>query len=387
MAEVAMFRAFLNNLVYGFRRSRVKMAAAVLCIFQTHPAVVFQTVVLLRFPTVVSAAMLVLGSLANHLLVNVIFLLRGARMWTLLHEELRSTFREFTFHSVTAESYLEGADYTDMEFWLVKKIRGASATLNDTVRVHVWSKPGAVVANLASYSVPLGDAHVFLSDEPGSLHGIRRFQVLHEIGHALMRTATSTAFIELGLVPSLFLLCWFASMAEWTLHALTSALAFTALVVVWRSEIYRQRQVGRLMAEIAADGFAVGYLSPEDCRAVARSALLPYLKDRDLSEIYNSMRLARLRELLRLGESGDSDRTLALSTADLPQLTLEASVPMILLVGVMGIYAADPTSRTVALTGALTGGLLIVAFFLAHMLVFSHRALLHHLQRNDRSSV
>lgn len=375
-----MFRTFLSNIAYAFRQDPFKAAASVLGVFQTHPVVVFQIVVFLRFPTLTSAAMVALGGLANHLLVNLHFLSRAARTWLLLHREVVGPFRDFVFHRVTVEQYLDGADYADMDHWLVKKMLGPSATLNDTVRVHVWRKPGAVVANLASYSVPFFGANVFLTDEPATIHGIRRYQVLHEIGHALMRIGTSTSFIELGVVPGLFFLAWFASTAEWTLHAAAGGLAYATVLFIWRTEIRRQRQVGRLMDEIVADGFAVGYLSPQDCRAAASSPLLPYLKDRDLPELYNAIRLTRLREMLELGAAGDADRAFDLSVTDLPDLTLEASLPAILLVGVMGVYATPPTGGTVAWTGALTGGLLIAALFLVLLLTAYRGALLQHLQ-------
>src|SRR5215213_7748936 len=150
-----MFRAFLGNILYGFRREPLKTAASLLAIFQTHPVVMFQAVVLLRFPTVAGVAMFVLGSLANHLFVKIILRFRGARMWMLLHREAVGTFSGFTFRSVHADQYLDGADYADMDFWLVKKFRGASSTLNNTIRVHVLRKPGAVVANLSSASVAI----------------------------------------------------------------------------------------------------------------------------------------------------------------------------------------------------------------------------------------
>jgi hypothetical protein len=374
-----MFRAFLQNVVHAFRQNPLKAAASLLSVLETHPVVVFQAAVFLRFPTLASAAMFVLGSLANQLFVNLFIVFRGARTWMLLRAEVTSTFREFTFQSVPADLYL-GADYSDMDFWLVKKFRGPSATLNDTVSVYVLRKPGSVVSNLVSYSVPLGDAHVFLTEEPGSLRGVRRYQVLHEIGHALMGTTTSSAFVDVGIAAGIYFLFWFAGTTEWSVHALAGALAYAAVLVIWRSEIQRHRQLGRLTDEMVADGLAVGYLSPEDARAAADSPFLSHLKDKELSDLHNAIRSARLREMFELRAAGEDVRIFELSIADLPQLTLAACLPAILLVGVMGVYATTPTGETVAWTGALTGVLFLLFLFLALSRGALLGALAHELQ-------
>jgi hypothetical protein len=377
-----MLRTLLGNIVHGFRRDPVKTSASLLALFQTHPVVIYQLVVLVRFPTLASAAMLVLGALANHLLVNLFFQLKAARTGLLVQGENAGAFRDFSVRTVPAENYLQGPDFADMDLWLVKRLFGPTASLNDTVKTHVRRKPGTVVANLTSYSFPLFGTHIFLTDEPGSVRGIRRFQVLHEIGHGLTRFMASSAFVELGTVPFLFFLVWFASTVPWTIHALTGAVAFCAAVLVWRTEIQRVRQGARLRAEIIADGFAVGYLSPEDCREAAASRLFHLLKDRDLSELYNAVRLAGLREMLRLAAAGETDKVLELGFTDLPPLG-ETVLASILLEAVLAAYASPPTTRTVLWAG-IVGILLLIAFlFAAFLQVGVQRALERELEQRS----
>ncbi|HEU0052135.1 MAG TPA: hypothetical protein VFQ39_03115 [Longimicrobium sp.] len=375
-----MLRAFIELMILAFRHEPRKAVVALLDPLKTHPVVVFQAVVFARAPSLTSAAMFVLGSLANNLIVNIALGFRGARTWMALRREVLDKFRGFTFREVPVDRYLDGPARADMEFWLVGKVRGAAASLNDVVKVHVWRRPGTVVANLASYSVPLGDSHIFLSDEPESVKGIRRYQVLHEIGHALVRTGTNTVFVETGMVPALFFAAWYLAMSEWTIHTLTGGLAYLAVLAVWRADIVRQRRVGRLTAEVVADGFAVSYLSAEDCRATAASPMLGNLKDRELSATHNAVRLERLREMLALKAAGDLEGAFRLSVADVELPTLDGALSAILLFGAMALYATPPDGRTVAWTAALTGALLFFSLVLQFQGVASHAELRRHLE-------
>ena len=95
-------------------------------------------------------------------------------------------------------------------------------------------------------------------------------------------------------------------MAEWTGHALIMIVLISG-IAVWRAEIRRLRQIEKLVEELTADAFSVGYMSEDDRNRLSKSRLIHRLVDKDLPKLHNSIRIAKLKESLELVAAGEED--------------------------------------------------------------------------------
>lgn len=339
----------------------------------------YQLVVFTRYPTLTSAGMVVVGLAAGWLFLQILLMLhhiasRAKVISGCLNKLQGSTYRTFTVRECFAS---DEETYEDIDKWFVKSwfrfygIRNLNISIDHLVHIHVVESP-ACLATLASYPLALFESHIFVHDTPEETKGLRRFYLLHEVGHTQLRIATFDLGMLAGVKHYLFYLCWVGLTVAWGGDVFVVLLSMVLAMVALYKENHRRMESVRLVDEVVADGFALGYLSKENLKLLAKNKYFPdILRDDDMSPLFNAIRLAKLKEHLALARDGWDDELIERTFEMLPTPALTTLTAMVLLAALPGLYAAAPTLWTLLWFLILDAALLLaflISFVVSNMM-------------------
>jgi hypothetical protein len=357
--------------------NKKRALVSLLDLLKTNPLVVYQLVVLARFPSLTSAGMFFISLAASHLFLNILLMMNHTSsrlkvIYGCLHKLKGSSFQTFTVKEFFND---DEETYKDIDKWFVKSwfrfYRIRDISLNHLVRIHVVQSP-VCVTNLASYPLALFESHIFLHDGPEDTTGVRRFYLLHEIGHTQLKILTSDFSLLAGIKHYLFYLCWVGTTVAWSGDVFIVLLAVVLATVSLSQERRRRLEMVKLVDEIMADGFALAYLSKENLALLEKNKYFPdILYDSHMSPFFNTIRLAKLRENLSLVINGRVDDLIEQAFEMLPLPRLVTLAVLVLLTAIPGLYAAAPTPRTLLRFLAFDATLLLaflVAFFVSNVM-------------------
>lgn len=354
----------------GLRTDRRRALASILDILQAHPAFVFQIAVFVRMPSLVSAGMIVIGAFVNHFSNNVVFILGAIvkRIGTIVGCIRKLHGRKITRYS--PEDFLDKETHADIDEWLVRRpfeilgIRGAK--LDQLTKIFVVE---GGLSNISCHSIPFLGSFIYLSDPPEETHGIRRFFVLHEIGHAQVNISALDFNRALGWNVPLFFLIWLFFALERSQSATLMAVAIFLGFLIWREKQKQDQLYSHLWEEIVADCFALGYLSEDDLARLANNKRLEMLVDKSMPSIFNMIRLAKLRENLALALKGDHENMIERSYEGLPTEKVTPIAAAVTLNVLPAFYAANPTVPGLLWAAAVAAALLVLHLFLTFLQV------------------
>jgi hypothetical protein len=346
-----------------YRADRFKVLKGLVSLVRTQPIFLYQLVVFARYPSWAGAGMVFLGLVVDQLAVNIVFLYKVLRSRRQLISGCLDRMQGCTFERYPASDFLEPSVHTDIDDWYVSRmfrmLKMSKVRLENMVKIYVVSGP-AYIEQLSCFYDPLFfNSYIFITDPPEDTHGVRRFFILHEIGHTQMALATNKAALYLWMWPYLFFVLWVALTATWNAGTLAIGAAYLCAMLVWSEEWKRGVAEVRALSELVADCFALGYLSPDELARVARNQKLSVLLDRDMSDLQNTTRLARLRENIELTMRGDDDAVLERTFSATPEPPWSLLLATAGLVSVVGLCGAPPTTRMVGWTAALVVVLLV----------------------------
>lgn len=359
-----------NNIVRAFQHDRKKFLIMLLDILRVNPIFVFQCSVFLMFPSINSAVMIFLGSLAGHLVINIKLMLMLARdtrrviTGCLDKGFTGETYKIQQLFSRLFENHIEV--FEDIEKWLIRLNETWKVTFDQMLKVHIAR--GTPLYTCYT-NTQLFVSHLFISNIPNEEDGVQKFFLLHEIGHTIVRMAAKPIDLIVGLIPYLFYIFWLVLTLHWTKDALVITIAFALATIVWRGEYKQRIKTSLLLDEILADCIAIDYLSRKDLQKVSRNRLVPVkLLDKNMSPLHNSIRLAKLKENIELALKGDDKQTFESSITDyLPESDIVSLLVAVLLISIPAIYAIAPSGSTLILSG-LIDVILAVLFFVSFVL-------------------
>lgn len=324
-----------------------------------------------------SAGMVFISLAASHLFLNILLMMNHTSsrlkvIYGCLHKLKGSSFQTFTVEEFFDD---DGETYKDIDKWFVKSwfrfYRIRDISLNHLVRIHVVQS-SVCVTNLASHPLALFESHIFLHDGPEDTTGVRRFYLLHELGHTQLKILTSDFSLLAGIKHYLFYLCWVGTTVAWCGDVFIVLLAVVLATVSLSQERRRRLEMVKLVDEIMADGFALAYLSKENLALLEKNKYFPdILYDSHMSPFFNTIRLAKLRENLSLVINGGVDDLIEQAFEMLPLPRLVTLAALVLLIAIPGLYAAAPTPRTLLWFLAFDAALLLaflVAFFVSNVM-------------------
>lgn len=326
-----------------------RVLISLLNVLKDNPIFIYQLVVFTKFPSLSSAGMVVVGLVANHLFLNILLMInhtvsRLKVIFGYLNKLKGSSYQTFPVREFFVS---DNQTYEDIDKWFVKSwfrwFGINDVNLDHLVHIHVAESPYCV-ANLASYPLALFESHIFVNDIPKDTKGVRRFYLLHEIGHTQLKIVNSDYALLAGIKHYLFYLCWVGLTIIWTQDAVMSILAFVLALIIWSHERGRRMELIMLFDEILADCFALAYLSKEDLKMLEKNKYFPsLLYDADMPPLYNAVRLSKLKENLLLTLNDKHDEVLEETFKMIPFPKLLMLTVSMLLIALLGLYAAPPT--------------------------------------------
>jgi len=296
---------WINLLKYAFNKDKKKFTASILEILRTNPILVFQLSVFFGNPSFTSFLLVLIGTFAGNLLVNIKFMIGLSFSTYRLLVDLRKGFSGQTYS--VRELFKDSLDgheenFKDIEKYLIQLNGTRNVSFDDMVKVHV--APGS--CKFVCYTNnQLFESHIIISNIPKEGDGVQKFFILHEISHIIVRMLTQPVDLALGLLPYYFYILWILFFIQWTTNSFIVLLALLLSMILWNEDRKQRLNTSRLLDEILADCMAIGYMSADDLEKLSKNRLVPkLLNDRAMIPLHNSMRLAKLRENINNAVSG-----------------------------------------------------------------------------------
>ena len=296
---------WINLLKYAFNKDKKKFTASILEILRTNPILVFQLSVFFGNPSFTSFLLVLIGTFAGNLLVNIKFMIGLSFSTYRLLVDLRKGFSGQTYS--VRELFKDSLDgheenFKDIEKYLIQLNGTRNVSFDDMVKVHV--APGS--CKFVCYTNnQLFESHIIISNIPKEGDGVQKFFILHEISHIVVRMLTQPVDLALGLLPYYFYILWILFFIQWTTNSFIVLLALLLSMILWNEDRKQRLNTSRLLDEILADCMAIGYMSADDLEKLSKNRLVPkLLNDRAMIPLHNSMRLAKLRENINNAVSG-----------------------------------------------------------------------------------
>jgi len=296
---------WINLLKYAFNKDKKKFTASILEILRTNPILVFQLSVFFGNPSFTSFLLVLIGTFAGNLLVNIKFMIGLSFSTYRLLVDLRKGFSGQTYS--VRELFKDSLDgheenFKDIEKYLIQLNGTRNVSFDDMVKVHV--APGS--CKFVCYTNnQLFESHIIISNIPKEGDGVQKFFILHEISHITVRMLTQPVDLALGLLPYYFYILWILFFIQWTTNSFIVLLALLLSMILWNEDRKQRLNTSRLLDEILADCMAIGYMSADDLEKLSKNRLVPkLLNDRAMIPLHNSMRLAKLRENINNAVSG-----------------------------------------------------------------------------------
>ena len=296
---------WINLLKYAFNKDKKKFTASILEILRTNPILVFQLSVFFGNPSFTSFLLVLIGTFAGHLLVNIKLMIGLSSSIYRLLVDLRKGFSGQTYS--VRELFKDSLDgheenFKDIEKYLIQLNGTRNVSFDDMVKVHV--APGS--CKFVCYTNnQLFESHIIISNIPKEGDGVQKFFILHEISHIIVRMLTQSVDLALGLLPYYFYILWILFFIQWTTNSFIVLLALLLSMILWNEDRKQRLNTSRLLDEVLADCMAIGYMSADDLEKLSKNRLVPkLLNDRAMIPLHNSMRLAKLRENINNAVSG-----------------------------------------------------------------------------------
>jgi len=296
---------WINLLKYAFNKDKKKFTASILEILRTNPILVFQLSVFFGNPSFTSFLLVLIGTFAGHLLVNIKLMIGLSSSIYRLLVDLRKGFSGQTYS--VRELFKDSLDgheenFKDIEKYLIQLNGTRNVSFDDMVKVHV--APGS--CKFVCYTNnQLFESHIIISNIPKEGDGVQKFFILHEISHIIVRMLTQPVDLALGLLPYYFYILWILFFIQWTTNSFIVLLVLLLSMILWNEDRKQRLNTSRLLDEILADCMAIGYMSADDLEKLSKNRLVPkLLNDRAMIPLHNSMRLAKLRENINNAVSG-----------------------------------------------------------------------------------
>jgi len=296
---------WINLLKYAFNKDKKKFTASILEILRTNPILVFQLSVFFGNPSFTSFLLVLIGTFAGNLLVNIKFMIGLSFSTYRLLVDLRKGFSGQTYS--VRELFKDSLDgheenFKDIEKYLIQLNGTRNVSFDDMVKVHV--APGS--CKFVCYTNnQLFESHIIISNIPKEGDGVQKFFILHEISHIIVRMLTQSVDLALGLLPYYFYILWILFFIQWTTNSFIVLLALLLSMILWNEDRKQRLNTSRLLDEVLADCMAIGYMSADDLEKLSKNRLVPkLLNDRAMIPLHNSMRLAKLRENINNAVSG-----------------------------------------------------------------------------------
>lgn len=329
---------------------------------ETQAIFFYQLVVFAHHPSWLSAGMAALGAVVGVLIVNIIIFSRMVSSRRQLISCL-DQMRNCTFTRYPASRFLDSPVHEMIDQSAFRRLLGSAgmvrAPLDDMVHVYVVEGP-ALIQQLSCYAGPsFIDSYIFITEPPQDTRGLRRFFVLHELGHSQMALFTHQSVFRLWMWPYIGFLLWFSLTGTWDRTTLLVGAAYLCVILLWSAEWKRHMASQRGLSEMLADCFALSYLSTRDFASVAGNQRLSVLLDRDMDELQNTTRLARLRENIELVRQGRGQAVVHRTLGAVQWPEWRSVLAGMGLVAIMGFTGAAPDAATARLIAVLAAGLMV----------------------------
>lgn len=276
---------FLNN--------KGLMLRAIFNLLITNPIFVFQVTVFVLNPSFKSFLLIIIGTLAGHIVYNIKLMVSLALD---TYRFLKDVLKGLSGKTYSIKSILDTISeqpeyiYDDMENYFVQFNGARSKRFDDIADIHV--DPGCCLLKCYTSNL-LFKSHIVLGNIPKKRNALQKYLVLHEICHVLVRMISQPTEIFAGMLPNYLFFAWVLLFVDLNANSIILLLSILIAMLLWQEGDKIKQQDFRLVDEILADTIALAYISKEDViKLLDNKYIFKLLNDESMSSIQNEIRLS-----------------------------------------------------------------------------------------------
>jgi hypothetical protein len=219
---------------------------------------------------------------------------------------------------------------------------------------------GPVASSLVAFP-GMTETSIFTDDAPDAIDGVRRFMMLHEIGHATWSGRTQNILAHIGALVPLAAIPFLLAAIPLSIISVATIGALGAISLsVHRGERYKNLRRSHLYDEVAADCFALHHCDPAWLAAPPEQLARLLSNDLSMSDEERRTRARILTENLYRLQRGEPPKHPMKDTIPDTQLH-EFLIPTLLIV--CGLLHGPLTATRLAILGILTLGFVVLCMF------------------------